>query len=172
MDVVQDKQSVSVVIKPMQTDAEMEGKAYVHWQAWQQAYADIVDAGYLANHTLAKCIQVAHRWPDDILVAKDGDRVIGFAGYGACQDEDLPGAGEVFALYILREYYGTGVGRALMEAALLRLESYADIAVWVLADNARAIRFYEKCGFCADGMQKQLTLGAPVTVRRMVLQKR
>ena len=41
-----------------------------------------------------------------MLVAKDGDKVVGFVGYGKCRYDDLFNAGEVFALYILREYYG------------------------------------------------------------------
>ena len=34
-------------IKQMETDAEIKGKAYVHWKAWHEAYPGMVDQGYL-----------------------------------------------------------------------------------------------------------------------------
>ena len=160
-----------IEIKPMETEAEIRGKAYVHWKSWQEAYAGIVDAGYLADLTLEKCEERAFRWTENLLVAKVGSKVVGFAGYGACGDEDLPGAGEVFAIYVLPEYCGAGVGGELMRAALDRLGAYDAVAVWVLRDNARAIRFYEKWGYRADGAEKTLTLGTPVSVIRMLLRR-
>ena len=89
---------------------------------------------------------------DGILIARDGDRVVGFVGYGD-RGEEAPGVGEIFALYILSEYYGTGLGRRLMEAGLERLRDYPRVCLWVLKENARAIRFYEKCGFLPDGAE-------------------
>ena len=59
--------------------------------------------------------------------------------------------GEVFALYVLPEYHGTGVGRQLMDAALEKLASYPHICLWLVKGNARALRFYEKCGFHLTG---------------------
>ena len=75
-----------ITIKPMETAAETEGKAYVHWKSWQEAYAGIVDPAYLSALTLEKCLTIARRFPDRILAAKDGDRVVGFAGYGPYRD--------------------------------------------------------------------------------------
>lgn len=154
-------------IKPMETDAEIEGKGYVHWKAWQEAYAGIVDPEYLAALTPEKCRSIAFRWRDNLLVAKDGENVVGFAGYGESGDH-LPDTGEVFALYILKAYYGTGLGRRLMDAALEKLAGVDRVALWVLKDNKRAIRFYEKCGFAADGTEKPISLGTEITEIRMV----
>ncbi len=160
---------MSVIIKKMETDDEIKGKAFVHWQAWHEAYADLIDPGYLDALTLEKCQSAAYRWPDNILVAKDGERVIGFAGYGRCRDDDADNVGAVFAIYILSAYYGQGVGRRLMQAALDELGEYPRVAVWVLKDNARAVRFYRKCGFVPDGREQVLHLGSPVTEIRMIL---
>ena len=38
-----------------------------------------------------------------------------------------------------------------MDAALEQLRGYRQICLWVLKDNKRAIRFYQKCGFSPDG---------------------
>jgi ribosomal protein S18 acetylase RimI-like enzyme len=82
-------------------------------------------------------------------------------------DEELPEAGEIFAIYILEEYYGTGVGQALMQAGLDELD-YPVVALWVLKDNKRAIRFYEKCGFRLDGREEEIKLGSPIVEVRMI----
>ena len=45
---------MNIVIKKMETDAEIKGKAYVHWKSWQEAYSGIVDQRYLDSLTLDK----------------------------------------------------------------------------------------------------------------------
>ena len=167
-DQAREERPMNIQIKPMETPEEIEGKAYVHWKAWQEAYAGLVDPAFLAGHTLEKCTKTAYQWPDGLLVAKDGGRVIGFAGYGKYRDDSMPETGELYALYILSGYYGTGVGKALMDAALERLAGYPRIALWVLKGNARAIRFYEKCGFGFDGTEQTIRLGQENTELRMV----
>jgi ribosomal protein S18 acetylase RimI-like enzyme len=162
---------MDIVIKKMESDDEIKGKAFVHWRSWQEAYSGLVDQQYLDSLTLEKCEQSAYRWPDNIIIAKDGDHVAGFAAYGKCRDDELENAGEVFAIYILPEYYGKGVGYRLMKAVLSHLEEYTTIALWVLKDNQRAIHFYERFGYRFDGSENTLVLGSPVTVVRMLLER-
>ena len=162
---------MDIVIKPMESDSEIRGKAYVHWKAWQDTYSGLIDQTYLDNLTIEKCTEMAFRWPDNLLVAKENDEVVGFVGYGAHRDDSLPETGEVFSLYILKEYYDKKIGYALMCAALEKLSEYRRIAVWVLEGNQRAIRFYERCGFQFDGTRKQVKLGTVNTEIRMILTK-
>lgn len=151
---------MEIRIKRMESDAEIRGKAYVHWRSWQATYPGMMDEAYLASRTLERCEEQAFRWRDNLLVAKDGDRVVGFVGYGESGDA-LPETGEVFALYVLPEYCGRGVGTALMDAALEKLKQYPRVCLWVLKENKTAIRFYEKCGFRPDGAEKYVeTIGA------------
>lgn len=159
---------MNITVKPMESSSEIEGKAYVHWKSWQETYQGLIDQAYLESQTLEKCTKVAYRWPDNILVAKDGDKVIGFVGYGSYRDDTLPETGEVFAIYILSEYYGKRVGYALMQAALQKLSAYRQIALWVLKGNQRAVRFYEKCGFRFDGTEQPITLGKENSELRMI----
>ena len=144
---------MNITIKPMETDEEIKGKAFVHWKCWQETYPGRVDGAYLEKLTLEKCEELASRWRDNILVAKDGDRVVGFVGYGHHGPED-PDTGEVFALYVLPEYQGTGVGQRLMDAALEKLSAFPHLCLWAVKGNARAIRFYEKNGFRLNGEEK------------------
>ena len=155
-------------IKKMETDAEITGKAYVTWKSWHEAYTGLIDQSYLDALTLEKCEQTARRWPDTTFIAKHGERVIGFSAYGNYRGDDLESAGEIVAVYVLKEYYGTGAGRLLMDRALSMLDQ-TKVALWVLKGNGRAIRFYEKCGFHFDGAEKTQDIGSSVTEKRMVL---
>ena len=143
---------MEITIKKIETPDEIRGKAYVHWKLWHEAYPGLVSLDYLNRFTLEKSEQMAATWTDGILIAKDGDRVVGFVGYGD-RGEEAPGMGEIFSLYVLSEYQGTGLARRLMEAGLKRLMAYPQVCLWVLKENKRAIRFYEKCGFAADGQE-------------------
>lgn len=98
--------------------------------------------------------------------------MIGFAGYGKYRDDTLSDCGEVFALYVLADYYGQKVGYALMNAAVEKLAAYRKIAVWVLRGNERAIRFYTRYGFHFDGAEQEIQLGTPNTVLRMILTRK
>ena len=160
--------------KPMETDEEIKGKAYVHYQAWREAYAGLLDAAFLFGRTLERSEESALRGAQmgiSTILAKDGVRVVGFADYGPYRGDGLPDAGEVYALYILKAYYGRGVGFALMREALSRMPGYQCAAVWVLRGNERAIRFYTRFGYRFDGAEQTLSLGGEATELRMVLQR-
>lgn len=156
-----------ISIVPMVTDEDIDGKAYVHWKSWHETYFELVDMEYMKTITLEKCEKMAHQRTDNIIVAKDNDRVIGFVRYGVYREDTLPEYGEVYAIYVLRDYHDKKVGYALMNAAFEKLAEYKKIAVWVLKDNDRAIKFYERYGFRFDGTEKEIELGTPNTELRM-----
>ena len=162
---------MDIIIKPLETEEEIKGKAFVHYTAWQEAYDGIVDRSFLDRLSVEKCENVARKFSADNLVAKEGDKVVGFAAYGKARDEDLENAGEVSAIYILADYYSKGIGYSLMKEALSRLDAYSLVAVWVLKDNERAISFYKKCGFEFDGKEQTIELGKPVVEVRMVFKQ-
>jgi ribosomal protein S18 acetylase RimI-like enzyme len=87
-------------------------------------------------------------------VVEDGQGlVVGFTSTGPSRDE--PGIGELYAIYVHPEAWGTGAGRALIEQAETRLGAeYVEATLWVLEDNPRARRFYERAGWQADGARK------------------
>ncbi|WP_161951249.1 GNAT family N-acetyltransferase [Streptococcus suis] len=162
-----------MLIKPMESETEIQGKAYVHWKSWQEAYADLLPQEFLENvYTLERCQDWAVRYPQNILVALVDERVVGFTCYGASSQEDLQPAGEIYALYVLSDYYGQKIGYQLMQAALEKLQSYKQISLWVLEGNARAIAFYEKVGFRFDGVKKTVNLGAERTEYRMIFKQK
>ena len=162
---------MSVIIKKMETDSEIRGKAYVHWKSWHETYPGIVDRSYLDAMTLEKCEEIAFRWPDGTFVAIDGGEVVGFLAYGEYRGGGLEDAGEITAVYLLADRCRRGLGTRLMRAGLEELAGFPRVAVRVLKENTGAIRFYERCGFLADGHEETLVLGSPVTAVRMVLER-
>ena len=158
----------SIVIKLAETDEELCGRGYVHCTSWQEAYRGIVCDRYLDTMTVEATTARARKFPENTLVAKDKDKVVGFAVYGPSRDEDLKNAGEVVAIYVLKEYYNKKIGYRLMNEAISRLSEYNTIFVWVLEKNERAIRFYHRYGFEFDGCKKEWTLGKPVSIVRMI----
>jgi ribosomal protein S18 acetylase RimI-like enzyme len=92
--------------------------------------------------------------------------IVGYASYGPETDvlsapwphPRTPGGeqgrtGELYALYVRPAWWSTGTGRALMERVLARTAAagYQSVVLWVLRDNWRARRFYERAGFAPDG---------------------
>ena len=73
---------MGIILKKMETDEEIKGKAYVHWKSWHEAYVGIVSQEYLDKLTLEKCEKMAFSWPDNTIVAKENGNVIGFVCYG------------------------------------------------------------------------------------------
>jgi GNAT superfamily N-acetyltransferase len=94
------------------------------------------------------------RAQDPVLVAEEAGRVVGFAAVGPAQDPES--AGELYAITVDPDRWGTGVGSALLAAAQAELArlGYAEALLWVLPDNARGRRFYEVAGWATDGTQR------------------
>ena len=158
---------MKIIIKTMETPEEIEGKSLVHWQTWREAYDNLLPAEYQETMTLERCRFFSQKYPENTLIAMDGKKVVGFISYGNFRDEAIQ-AGEIIALYVLKDYYGKGVSEQLMHAAFVALDQFSEIYLWVLKDNKRAIAFYQKMGFTVDGPEKILELGKSVKELRMV----
>ena len=159
-----------LILRPM-TPEDADAKGYVHWKSWQETYPGLVDAGYLSRLSVEKCQELARRWPDNVTVAELDGKIVGFTGYGPCRDPGCESWGEVFSIYILREYQGMGIGRKLMDAALEKLASFDTIAIWVLQGNDHAFGFYQHYGFEFDGTTAPITIGTPNTELRLIYRR-
>jgi len=150
--------------------ADAPAIAHVHVSSWQHAYRQLMPAAFLASLTNTLTQREAF-WArsisagdTNVLVAEVDGQVVGWIDVGAGRDEDAAAdnAGEVMALYVLAEHWGTGVGLALWKARLQRLADHGHwrLTLWVLADNERAIRFYRRAGWAEEpGSQRTLARG-------------
>ena len=141
--------------------------ADVHVRTWQVAYEHVFGAERLATLDPERRRDWWERsirsGREPVFVADAGDGVVAFANVGASQDADA--GGQLYAIYALPEAWGTGAGHALMEACIgaLRDAGYGDAILYVLEDNPRARRFYEREGWSLDGRTKtDEFLGVPV----------
>jgi GNAT superfamily N-acetyltransferase len=154
------------------TVADAEALTDLHLDAWDEAYAGLVDDAILGERRRRRAERIS-TWRRIIaattsteLVADDPavpGRLVGFASTGPGRDDDpaLPPC-ELMALYVRVERYDTGLGRALLTAALGDAPSY----LWVLDGNERAIRFYERQGFVFDGATRADELGVELRMVR------
>jgi GNAT superfamily N-acetyltransferase len=126
--------------------------ARVHVATWRSTYRGLLPDDFLASLDEAGYEERWRRILDDgsgrVFVAADGRDVVGFASGGRERAGEGGYAGELYAIYVLRESQGRGHGRRLVQAVVggLRELGLADMIVWVLRDNAGARRFYERLG--------------------------
>ena len=123
--------------------------------AWREAYQ-----GVIRDETLAALDDNIRedRWRTVLrhgrhLVAESAGAVVGFASFGPARSEGEEGRAEVYSLYVHPDSWGIGAGRALMEQMEKELcaSGYDEAMLWVLDDNPRARRFYERAGWHDDG---------------------
>jgi ribosomal protein S18 acetylase RimI-like enzyme len=140
--------------------------AEVHARTWQATYEHVFGAERLAARVpdLAHWTRILANERVEVNVAEAGGRIVAFVSVGPSRDDDAEG--ELYAIYALPEAWGTGAGAALMQAGLdaMRAAGYRDAVLYVLDDNPRARRFYEREGWALDGGTKsEELLGVQVT---------
>ena len=77
-----------------------------------------------------------------------------------------PASRELYFIYLLDAWHGTGIGQKLFDAAV---DENEPLYLWVADDNPRAHRFYVRNGFTADGASHvEPFLGESLTEVRFV----
>ena len=142
------------VIRPAEAGDEA-GIAFVQITAWAESYRDILPAELHEPWKLDELTRVWRRRIDGAktssatFVATTGSGVIsGFGTCGATRHVSLPASAEVALLYVLRNAQRRGMGRQLMRkmAGHASETGRRSIGLWVLAQNTRAIAFYDALG--------------------------
>jgi len=149
---------------------DARGVAIVHVDAWRAAYPGLIDQHLLDGLQVDERAEGWSRWiarsltgePTDgdsthrLLVAELDGRVVGWASFGAGRDAGMTELGELAGLYVHPDHWSHGVGHALLERVEqeLRADGRDESYLWVLHGNERAIRFYERHGWTADGGEK------------------
>ncbi|WP_150307821.1 GNAT family N-acetyltransferase [Planctomonas psychrotolerans] len=141
----------TVIRRPRPEDAPKLGA--VHVASWRETYEGILSDAFLAGMSVNERVGM---WQDVIgrpnrsFLAEVDGRIVGFALAGESREDEAPRETQLHAMYLLSDYYGTGIGVALLDAAI----SDAPAFLWVAADNHRALSFYRKHGFVVDGITK------------------
>lgn len=131
--------------------SDTKGIARVHVESWKTTYTNIVSDEYLNKLTSESREQI---WINSIpnggvyVAETNGGKIVGFSSGGKERSGNYDGFdGEIYAIYILKEYQGQGVGKALIQPIIDELIGMGlnTMLVLVLKDNASCL-FYEALG--------------------------
>jgi len=143
----------------------------IYAQSWKITYHGIVPQDYLDDLTGARwATLLSESKYDSFLVLEDG-KYIGTSSICAARDEKMPDYGEIISIYLLPEYFGQGYAEPLFNCAInaLLVKGYKNIYLWVLEENVRAQKFYEKQDFHKNGDSKLINIaGKELTEIRYV----
>ena len=133
----------------------------IYAQSWKAAYAGIVPQEYLDALKEDRWSPILTKSPFTSLVLLDGGRYVGTSAFGQARDAAMQGWGEIVSIYLMPQYFGLGYGDKLLDAVVsfLKQEGYGGIYLWVLAENRRARRFYERHQFRHNGDTKCIKIG-------------
>ncbi len=156
------------------TAADVPTIAEIHVRTWQVAYADIFPASVLDAQSVGERATMWSRALEndafDIYVADD-DGVRGFVSVGP--SDRVPGAGEVWAIYVDPDAWRAGVGTALLDHALERLRErgYTEAVLETVARSPQSRGFYDARGWTPGETRTEVFRGVPeelVLYRRAV----
>lgn len=140
------------------TDDDWPAVGDLHYRSRADAYRGFLTAEALATGSgaaLGEYWTERAKWEEHRLTVAERDgRIIGFT-YITPSSE--PGVNELCAIHVDPAEIGTGVGRELMRDALTVLGDRA--VLWVIDQNVRARRFYERAGWAPDGGRRDDTIG-------------
>ncbi len=120
---------------------------------WQETYPGIVSEAFLTKLKLNEKDRIQKAYaefnstPYQELVLEVNGKVVGFVRYGSSSYPKIPQCGEIFALYILKDYQGYGYGKKLVNAALAKLKNqgFKAVIIGCLAEN-KSNDFYKHIG--------------------------
>lgn len=135
--------------KAILTDAK--GIAKVHVDSWKTTYVNVVPDEYLNKLSYESREQMwANAIPSGgVYVAENNEGlIVGFSKGGKERSGNYDGYdGELYAIYILKEYQGRGIGTALVKPVIDELKGMGStsMVVLVLEENT-SCKFYELLG--------------------------
>jgi ribosomal protein S18 acetylase RimI-like enzyme len=131
---------------------------------WRRGYREIVAPDKLGDLPIDRWrteVGVGLRRPVDDSFTYVAEIDGAFTGYcfvaAPARDSDVgPQVAELVAIYVDPDQWRAGAGTALMDAAAERLAGmpYSEVVLWTFKENDRAIAFYERHGWRADGAEK------------------
>ncbi len=132
----------------------------MHVRTWQEAYAHVFPEEGLRAQSLGERAAFWSGWLQRrpsaaaVFVAEADREIVGFVSVGTSREDEREG--ELYAIYLRSSAWGSGAGPQLMSQALeaLRAGGFSEATLWVLADNPRARRFYEREGWRLDGARR------------------
>lgn len=146
--------------------SDIPQKAAIQLVIFQETYQGLVGDDYLNSLSLPHLMERTRDRLDTetTFLAWLDQNLIGFM---TCRQVSAD-EGEISAIGVLASHQKQGIGTLLLDAGIKHLSNCSKIFLWVLADNRRAVDFYNTQGFTLSGKQKILTMGKPLLAEEMV----
>lgn len=143
----------------------------VHSISWKKAYRGIIPDTIIDDFTQEKRAaifsDVVDTHPEEYYLFKVNGVPAGIASLSKSHEDNAPNyIGEIYSIYFHPNFWETSATQKGLEFCIERLKSlgYKQITIWVLKDNIRACRFYEKNGFAIDeGFEQKIQIGKTLT---------
>lgn len=154
---------LAVDIRPAQA-TDIPAIAQVHLDSAKIAYQDILDRDLLDSLSLAGRIDLwesryASIGPRGRLWVQSVDSaIVGFALCDESDDRDAePMACELKSFYLVPDFWGAGLGARLIAHAANEFHDrgFGAMILWTIRRNTRARGFYERQGFCCNGVTRR-----------------
>jgi GNAT superfamily N-acetyltransferase len=133
---------------------DIHGISEAYAESWKSTYEGLAPEMFVKGMTVQAAKQIFHEslqpnpYSYFLHVAEtDEGRIVGFVDGGKERSHPEKGIGEIYAIYLLKEFQMQGIGRKLFEAARQSLieAGMKSMVVWVL-DNSPNKRFYLSTG--------------------------
>ena len=126
--------------------------AKVHVESWHKSFTGIVPQEFLDNLIVEKREQAFRQRFGDanykMFVAESAkDGIVGFADFGAARESDFGFEAELYAIYLLREFQGKGIGENLFKLCQKEMSADGFGSMYLIALEVSPYKsFYEKMG--------------------------
>ena len=136
------------------TIADVPAIARVYVDAWKTTYQGLVPELFLKGMTFDFALKIFMESFEDkvhsyqVLVAETSEgKMVGYADFGRERSHPESGEGELYGIYLLKEFQKQGIGGELFERARQKTAEAGlkPLVVWVL-DQSPYRKFYEKTG--------------------------
>lgn len=126
----------------------------IYENSWRYAYKGIVPQDYLDSIPTGKWAKSLNKIGMNNLVLIEYERLIGTASFCKSRWKKYSEYGEIVSIYFLPDYIGKGYGKLLLNKCIeeLKQSGFNKVLLWVLENNHRARKFYERNGFVDSGV--------------------
>ena len=146
--------------------------AEVHMRSWEVAYKGIMPNDFIREKNATRPELYKRVITDEntnTYVIQYNGKTVGIMCVAPPQDNELTDYYELHYIYLHPDYFQRGIGTKAMDFAYetTRKVGKSGMVLWVLEKNENSIKFYEKCGFTADGKSYERNFEKPLRSIRM-----
>ncbi len=132
------------------TIKDAQAIAIVHIASWHESYTGIIPDSYLVQLDLSTKQEMWEKVLERnqaVFVAESGGQIVGFGNGGRNRNKESEYPGELYTLYLLKQFHGLGIGKELFNHVRQHLKENGlfPFTTFVLIDNP-ALSFYKHLG--------------------------